>query len=387
MGRYLRNHWYVAAWSDELGKKDLLAVIMLNEDIVLYRKKDGTPVALENRCIHRRLPLSEGKRLGDDLMCGYHGLVYDCTGKCLKIPGQERVPAGASVKAYPVVERHAFIYVWMGDPADADESEIVDFPRLSDPDWGVTKVHLHIKSNYLLLIDNLLDLSHVAYLHGTTIGNAPVAEDADVIHERIGDVMRVTREMIDVPAARTYADFGAHKGNFDRWQLAEWRAPAYFLINNGSEAAGLREPGQERVFDRGEWGFQVYHGITPETDRSTNQFWVVCYEKSVVPPKSRKEFHRQCHQVIREDVGMYEAQQEMIDSDPKGATPENVGSRVTISFDQGLNQARRIIDRMLKEEELARRRKKPVEKKRAGGRGKTARKHGATGKHKARAAA
>ena len=73
----------------------------------------------------------------------------------------------------------------------------------------------------------------------------------------------------------------------------------------------------------------------------------------MVPPKSRKEFHRQCHQVIRVDVGMYEAQQEMIDSDPEGATPEKVGPRVIISFDQGLNQARRIIDMLLKQEAAA----------------------------------
>ena len=351
---FLRNHWYVAAWSDELGT-DPLAVTMHNEAIVLYRKQDGTPVALENRCAHRRLPLSEGRLVGDNIECGYHGLVYDCTGKCLKIPGQLRMPRGTGVKSYPVVERHAFIYVWMGDPEDADESSIIDFPRLSDPDWGVTKLHLHIKANYLLLIDNLLDLSHVAYLHNSTIGNTPVAEGADVIHERHGDTLRVTREMIDVPAARTYAEFGAHRGNFDRWQLAEWRPPAYFLINNGSEATGLRTPGQYRVFERGEWGFQVYHGITPETDKSTNQFWAICYEKSVVPKKSRKEFHRQCHQVIWEDVGMYEAQQESIDCDLEGASPENLNSRVTIYFDQGLLQARKIIDRMLKEEETARR--------------------------------
>ena len=346
---FLRNHWYTAAWSDELGSEPL-PVTMLDEDVLLYRKQDGTPVALENRCAHRRMPLSKGRIIGDEIMCGYHGLVYDCTGACVKVPGQVRVPKGTRVKSYPVVERHAFIYVWMGDPEDADESLIIDFPRLDDPEWGVTKLHLHIKANYLLLIDNLLDLSHVAYLHGSTIGNTPVAEDADVIHERHGDMLRVTREMVDVPAARTYAEFGSHPGNFDRWQLAEWRAPAYFLINNGSEATGLRKPGQHRVFDRGEWGFQVYHGITPETGNSTHQFWAIAYERSVVPKKSRPEFHRQCHQVIWEDVGIYEAQQRSLDSDPRHATPQDVNSKVAITFDQGLLQARKIIDRMLKEE-------------------------------------
>jgi phenylpropionate dioxygenase-like ring-hydroxylating dioxygenase large terminal subunit len=387
MGRFLKNHWYVAAWSDELGKKDLLPVTMLNEAIVLYRMKDGTPVALENRCIHRRVPLSEGKRIGDDLRCGYHGLVYDCTGRCVNIPGQVDVPAGAGVKAYPVVERHTFIYVWMGDPAAADETKIVDFPYLSDPDWGATKQHLHLNANYLLLIDNLSDASHVAYLHSSTVGNAAVAEDADVVYERVGDVVRVTREMLDVPAAKTYVDFGAHGGNFDRWSQLEWRAPAFFVNQNGSEATGLRKPGLSRCFDRGEWGFQVYHAITPETDRTTNQFSAIAHELSAVPKKDRKEFYRQCHQVFIEDFDMYNAQQLMIDSDPEGATPENIGSRVTADFDQGFLQARRIIDRKLKEEEAARRRKKPAAKKRPGGRGKTARTRGAKGKAEAWAAA
>lgn len=346
---FLRNHWYTAAWSDELGT-ELLPVTMLDEDVLLYRKRDGTPVALENRCAHRRVPLSLGKIVGDGIQCGYHGLIYDCSGACVKVPGQVRVPKGTRVKSYPVVERHAFIYVWMGAPEEADESLIIEFPRLDDPDWGVTKLHLHIKANYLLLIDNLLDLSHVAYLHNTTIGNSPVAEDADVVHERHGDMLRVTREMIDVPAARTYAEFGTHPGNFDRWQLAEWRAPAYFLINNGSEGTGLREPGQYRVFGQGEWGFQVYHGITPETATSTNQFWAIAYELSSVPKKGRLEFHRQCQQVIWEDVGIYEAQQRALDSDLEGATPQNVNERVQIYFDQGLLQARKIIDRKLKEE-------------------------------------
>ena len=166
---FLRNHWYVAAWSDELGT-DPLAVKMLNEDIVLYRKRDGAPVALEDRCAHRRLPLSQGKLVGDTIECGYHGLTYDCSGMCIKIPGQARWPKNLAVKSYPVVERHRFVYVWMGDVEDADENLIVDFPRFSDPDWGVTKIHLDIKANYLLIIDNLLELSHVAYLHATTIG-------------------------------------------------------------------------------------------------------------------------------------------------------------------------------------------------------------------------
>jgi vanillate O-demethylase monooxygenase subunit len=350
-GTFLRNHWYVAAWDDELGE-GMLARTLLGEAIVLYRKANGEIVALEDRCAHRRLPLSAGRRVGDTLQCGYHGLVYEGTGRCVKIPGQ-LVSAGTRVRRYPAVERHRFIYVWMGDPEDADESKIVSFPRLSDPDWGVTKTRLHVKANYLLIVDNLLDLSHVAYVHNTTIGNEPVAEDAEVLTERRGSVVRITREMIDVPAARTYAEFGPHKGNFDRWQLSEFRPPSYFFINNGSAATGT-PVGGGRLEGPGEWGFQVYHGITPETERTTHQFWAIAHELAAVARPDRDEFYRQCHQVIHEDLAIYDAQQRALDGDPAGASAHDVQSRVAIKADKGLLQARRIIDALLEQERKAR---------------------------------
>src|SRR5262249_1648260 len=150
---------------------------------------------------HRRLPLSAGHLIGDRIQCGYHGLVYDCAGECVKVPGQAALAGKFRVKAYPVVERDRFVAGWVGDPDAADPSKIVSFPRLSDPDWGVTKVRLHVKGNYLLIVDNLLDLSHVAYVHNSTIGNAAVAEEAEVKFARRGNNVRVTREMNGVPAA------------------------------------------------------------------------------------------------------------------------------------------------------------------------------------------
>ena len=348
---FLRNHWYVAAWHDEVERR-LMPRTILNESMVLFRREDGTPVALEDRCAHRRLPLSAGRLIGDSVHCSYHGLVYDCSGLCTKVPGQV-VPAGTRIKTYPVVERHRFIYVWMGDPAQADESKIVSFPRLSDPDWGITKIRLHVKANYLLIVDNLLDLSHVAYVHNTTIGNAAVAEDAEVITEQHGDCVRITREMINVPAPRTYAEFGGAKGNFDRWQLSEFRPPCYFLINNGSAAAGT-PPGKARLEGPGEWGFQVYHGITPETEKTTHQFWVIAHEHSAVPVTGRAEFYEQCHQVIWEDYHIYETQQRSLDSDLHGASAEDVHSTIAISADKGLFQARRTIAAMLQKEAKAR---------------------------------
>lgn len=342
---FLRDCWYVAAWSDEVTRTPLGRTV-LGEDILLYRTEAGEAVALENRCAHRRLPLSLGRLCGDTVECAYHGLVYDRTGRCTKIPGQD-APRNVGVKAYPLIERDQFVLVWIGDPAKADPAKAISFRRLSDPDWGVTKVRLHVAGNFLLILDNLLDLSHVAYVHGTTIDNAPVAEDADVKFTRNGDMVRVTREMCSVPAARTYAEFGPHAGIFDRWQISEYRPPGYFLINNGSGRCGwTTADGSSRLDTQGEWGFQVYHCITPETEKTSHQFWALAHELKAVPPEGRAEFYRQCHQVILEDQEVYEAQQRSLDTDPAGASAENVGARVVIMADRGLQMARRLLSEL-----------------------------------------
>ena len=346
---FLRNYWYVAAWDDEVTRAPL-ARTLLGEDLVLFRKLDGTVIALEDRCAHRRLPLSAGRVIDDSLQCGYHGLVYNCAGECVKIPGQPRAPEGVRVKAYPVVVRDRFVLVWMGDPAAADEGRLVSFPRLSDPSWGVTKVRLHIQGNYLLLVDNLLDLSHVAYVHNTTIGNTAVGEEAEVKFVRQGETVRVTRDMDDVPPSRTYAEFGLHQGRFDRWQLSEYYPPAFFFINNGSARRGWEGPTGTRLETQGEWGFQVFHGITPETETSSHQFWALAHDLAAVPPDGREEFYRQSHQVVLEDLAVYEGQQRSLDTDPRGASAEDVGSAVAIDADRGLLHARQIIRELQRQE-------------------------------------
>jgi phenylpropionate dioxygenase-like ring-hydroxylating dioxygenase large terminal subunit len=240
----------------------------------------------------------------------------------------------------------------MGDPERPDPSRLVSFPRLSDPAWGVTKVRLHIRGNYLLVVDNLLDLSHVAYVHKSTIGNAAVAEDAEVKFARRGQTVRVTRDMEDVPAARTYAEFGPHKAGFDRWQLSEFYPPSYFFINNGSGRCGWRAPSGDRLETQGEWGFQVFHGVTPETAATSHQFWALAHELAAVPAEARPEFYRQAHQVVLEDLAIYEGQQRSLDTDPRGATPLDVHSKVVIDADRGLLHARQIL-RELRHDEVA----------------------------------
>jgi phenylpropionate dioxygenase-like ring-hydroxylating dioxygenase large terminal subunit len=344
---FLKEYWYVAAWSDELKKKSPLGLMMLKQPVVLFRQADGTPVAVEDRCIHRRAPLSIGNVIGDHIQCAYHGLVFDGRGQCVKVPGQEQIPRNARIRSYPVVERHGCIWLWMGEAERADASAIPNFEWLDKRGWSVTKRHINVKCEYRLVIDNLLDLSHLAYVHSSTVGQPEVADLAEVKTERRGNSVRVTRWTRNVPPARTYLQFGNYSGNIDRWQISEFSPPSSFIIDNGSAAAGTGapegKPGEQR------WGFIVCHGITPETEKTTNYFWALAHNHFTDDQAAVEEFHRQSQHVIGEDVAVFTAQQRTIDLDPDAPT-------VDIRYDAGPLQARRIIDQLLAAESASRQR-------------------------------
>ena len=170
--QFPKNTWYAAIWSKDLADKPV-ARTFLGEAVVLYRGKSGKAAALEDRCCHRAAPLSLGEVEGDNLRCGYHGLTFAADGACVAIPSQATVPSGARVRAYPVAERWNTVWIWMGDPARADDSKIVELPWLADPGWTATPGYLRIDANAQLLVDNLLDYTHVAHLHRATIAGDP----------------------------------------------------------------------------------------------------------------------------------------------------------------------------------------------------------------------
>ena len=346
---FLRNHWYVAAWSDEVGRKPL-ARVLLGDYVVLYRRENGMAVTLENRCPHRNLPLSAGRLIGDTIECGYHGLVIDCTGACTHLPGEPAPPAWAKVRAYPTIERRGWVMVWMGDPAAADPALAPDFNRrLADPNWFHYRGHLHVGCGYRLILDNLLDLSHLAYVHGSTTGNRAMAEQATIAAEESGDRVRVTRWMSHIEPAKAFIDYAGYDGPIDRWQASEFRPPSYIYVNSGTSPAGQGAPRERWLDSQGLWGFVVYHALTPETERTTHQFWAVAIEERLVPRSARAEFERQMRNIPDEDVAIYEAQQRAIDLDPE-ARDGDVRPFGMIAADKGLFAMRRILQRLLAEE-------------------------------------
>jgi vanillate O-demethylase monooxygenase subunit len=338
---FLRNYWYVAASTQEIGRKPLGRVI-LGEPVVMFRTEGGTAVALEDRCPHRRLPLSMGKLVGDDvLQCHYHGLRFDRTGQCVRVPGQDMIPRTARVKSYPVVERYKWLWIWMGDPALADPATITDYHWLDDPNWGARPDYLYAQCNWQLVNDNLLDLTHLAFVHETTIGNMALVEHAAVKVERTPAGVRVTRWIIDKPAPPAFVKIGGFTGNVDRWQIIDYTPPSFIRLDVGATPTGTGAPEGKRV---GGISMRNLNAMTPETETTTHYFWAQAHDFEPHNPEMTEKIFQQIKTAFLQDVEVFTAQQKNIDLDPDAP-------QIDINADSGGIQARRIVDRLWKEEQ------------------------------------
>lgn len=164
----VHDHWYVAGLVEEFGEQPA-AKTLLGCSIVFYRTEAGDLVAMQNRCLHRSFPLSKGRREGDNLVCRYHGIRYAPDGSVAKVPCQDRVP-DRKLHVYPVKEVGPFAFIWMGDPDQPDWDRFPDLPFLEDPACRTIHEAVHFEGSYLLMHENLLDLTHFAYLHRDSFG-------------------------------------------------------------------------------------------------------------------------------------------------------------------------------------------------------------------------
>jgi vanillate O-demethylase monooxygenase subunit len=340
MPMFLRNYWYVAAADTEIGREPLGRVI-LGEPIVLFRSGQGTPIAFEDRCPHRHLPLSMGKLVGDDLQCRYHGLRFGTDGRCVRIPGQDHIPQAAKVRTYPVVERYHWIWIWMGDPALADPATITDFHWLDDPSWGAKTSYLHVKANWQLVVDNLLDLTHLAFVHETTIGNLALAEHAKVNVTRAPNNVVVTRWIIDQDPPPTFKKVGGFTGKVDRWQIIDFVPPAFLRLDVGATPTGTGAPEGKRV---GGINMRNLNAITPETETTSHYFWGQAHDFDVKNPETTNKIFEQIRTAFLEDVDVFSGQQRNLDLIPDPP-------QVDIAADAGAIQARRILTRLYGEEQ------------------------------------
>jgi phenylpropionate dioxygenase-like ring-hydroxylating dioxygenase large terminal subunit len=171
----IRNTWYVAGLSAEFPKEKLTGHVVASRPFVIWRTKDGNVVAYDDRCSHKRFPLSKGKLMPDGtLECAYHGLRYDSSGRCVAIPSHPSgpIPPMAKVRPAPVVEQDGLVWLWPGDPARSTDSKPPRLPEVGDDAWeSIVVGPMEVPSNYLLLIENLLDITHFYPLHDGNIGD------------------------------------------------------------------------------------------------------------------------------------------------------------------------------------------------------------------------
>jgi phenylpropionate dioxygenase-like ring-hydroxylating dioxygenase large terminal subunit len=343
---YLRNAWYAAAHSEELGTVPL-GRILLDTPVVLYRRESGEAVALKDRCPHRFVPLSRGRVVGDDLQCGYHGLRFGASGACTFNPHSEGfIPRAARVLNYPVLERYGFIWLWPGDPDRADPKLLPDFGFLADPEqYAVVRGYLHVKASYQLVIDNLLDLTHAPYVHPAfaTDGMTPEQINRASVSEVIEDERSVLakRTRVNLPPNRpTREIYRVTEERVDARLNMRWFAPALIHFDSGATPTG--RPASEGLC------LPAAHAITPETELTCHYWFAQARNRLIDDGQVSRAVLGLLDTAFREqDAPMIEAQQRAL-----GATSDLMSLKpVLLATDSAPVRARRKLAQLIEAEQ------------------------------------
>lgn len=337
---YVRNAWYVAGWSSEFDDS-LKRVVILEQPLVMYRNSSGHVVALEDQCPHRLLPLSKGKRIGDGIQCGYHGMTFNCEGQCVRVPGQDNIPSTAFVTAYSIHEKHDIVFVWMGDAADADVSTIFDLPQFTSSDWHAHQGDaLHLQSHYLNVAENLVDPAHVSFVHPTTLGNA-ASENVPVHVDTEGETLVAWRWIRDAPPIGFFQKFGGFSGNVDRWHYYYLHLPCTAVIDFGSADVDANLAEDER--DQGVRIFAL-HFLTPVNEHYTIDRWMHLRNAAVGDEEASAQMDALFRVAFNEDKEILEAidEQERL---PQQRRP------IRLAIDKGPMVYRKRIESMIRKAE------------------------------------
>ncbi len=342
---YPKNAWYVACTPDEIDDKPLGRMVC-GEQMVFYRPQDGQVAALEDFCPHRGAALSLGRVCEGKLVCGYHGLVMGCDGKTAAMPGQ-RVGGFPAIRAYPVIERYGFIWVWPGDAAQADPAKLHHLPWAESPDWAYGGGLYHIKCDYRLMVDNLMDLTHETYVHTTSIGQKEI-DETPVTTKTVGDEVITSRFMDGVNAPPFWRANMRSNGlpddqPVDRWQICHFSPPSHVMIEVGVALAGhggYQAPDDKKVSSI------VVDFITPETETTMWYFWGMARNFNVRDKNLTAQIKEGQGKVFAEDTAVLEAQQ-------RNLTLYKNRKLLMLNIDAGGVQSRRIIDRLIAAEQAS----------------------------------
>lgn len=291
---FIYDEWYVAALAEEVGRS-LLARTILGRRLVLYRTADGTPVALADRCAHRSFPLSAGTLDGDTIVCGYHGFRYDQNGDWIEVPSQPRCPRRIGVRSYRLVEVGPLIWIWMGDVANATPGTlpIQDWMRT----WSVQSGYLHLPGNYVSLHENLLDLTHLSYIHGKSFGTPDYAR-APYSVEIQDQSFAVTRRVVPTKLPPIWARSTGLGDSATAARIArsEYVTPGFHLTSTCFYETTLPPDA------RPEYHANAAHFPTPETARSTHYFVLDGRDFALDDPTIGPFVHERLFVAFQEDV-------------------------------------------------------------------------------------
>lgn len=337
---FIKNAWYVIAAPREVGRTPLARTVC-GDAVVLFRTEDGTAAALFDECPHRRVRLSRGTLVGDTIQCGYHGFCFGADAKCTRVPGVDKISPKLDGRAYPLVERYDWLWIWPGDPALADPAKIPDMHWKTEPGWAGEGGMIEFDCHYELLSDNLLDLTHEAFVHIRTIGNAAVAE-TPMTARRDGERVHVDRIMRDIPAPPLFRKARGFTGNVDRYQLVRFEPPANIWIDAFAYPAGTEDA------ERG-MRWMVMNSLTPASEYRTHYFYNLSRSFNVDDEAMTAMIEDQLRLTFFEDKDIIEEQQRVIMAD------DPTGARLTASAcDAGNVYARRIVqDRLAAEAKTA----------------------------------
>lgn len=335
---FVLNAWYVAAWSSEV-TRDPTRRVICEIPVVLYRKRDGSAVALEDRCAHRAYPLSPGRVVDDAIECGYHGFTFDCTGACVRVPAQESIPERARVRAFPLVEKDGWIWIWTGAAELADESRVPDTHWMSDPEWETVTHSFPFACRADLIHDNLLDLTHESFIHLSTVGDDYIYKHGVTV-EVDGHVVSVDRLMPGVAAPPLYAKTMGCEGLYDRFHCTVFHVPSFHALHSGITGQG--RPREEGYL------IKVMNGITPIDAHNSHYYYAFSRNFGLGLQWATDDLVQGLHTVLTEDKDALELQEIGLQSRPDHEHD------VLIAQDAGVAKARRIMAQMLQAEQDAR---------------------------------
>jgi phenylpropionate dioxygenase-like ring-hydroxylating dioxygenase large terminal subunit len=339
---FIKNCWYVIAWSHEVPQIQenghIFSRTVLGEPIVVYRSAAGL-VAMVDRCCHRGAPLSKGRLEGDELRCGYHGLLFNSKGVCVQVPGMASPPAKACVKTFPVVEKNKWIFVWMGEPEKADEQFLPDNFSSGNPDWQNVPGYMHYDVNYLLICDNLLDFSHLSYVHEKTLGGSTaIAQSRAEVDNVDADGqrgLRIRRQVNGVPPPPSYQRIRQFSGLIDRWWDYDFVIPGTLLMKSGGYLSGT-DAGLEKGTEGGVY-LHSCQTLTPETENSTHYFFQQGHRTGEGDSELADAMYQMLVRAFLEDKDMIGAQSEVLKLAPNF-------QMLPLHLDSALTRFRRMIE-------------------------------------------